>query len=472
MKETSQTYFRNVHNKYSLLTLVFFTLLICSNAVFSAEEDLVVYTYLNGHYANQSSDFRVIVKKALNDLQKFKVKKGPKGSTAPSKPIKDRIIAARKAGVPWVADVIFDTEKKRGELKFQIYRNNGESVFFWSEDFKVKNIKAFLAQMEYSMPLKLKTKFLELGHVIKKDKRLVYFDLGETAGVKVGDMYRVYEEGDEIEDEDGNSYGNLEVTTGIVRVTAVTAVYSIAEIVVGELAIDTEQWIKRTKEKSPGEFEGKILSVLENKIAINIGKNVGVEEGSYYAVFREIKKINEKEAFRQPVGHIKVNEVFDNFSKGELSISETFDLTKYTIKNGDKVEEVESPRKNMWSINQIMTNVNSDLGARILYFSYQRDSLVNVNMVYRLKLGYGNEEFMGSLGVMQSMGHSSHVFAGMDLMYVGDTALNMFLSVDVDTPLSSNLKINLESGFIVAHEDDRYNGLNTSIGVKYAFDLF
>ena len=125
-----------------------------------------------------------------------------------------------------------------------------------------------------------------------------------------------------------------------------------------------------------------------------------------------------------------------------------------------------------------MTNVNSDSGSRILNFSYQRDSLVNVNMVYRLKAGYGNSNLgftknvFASAGVMHSMGHSAHVFAGLDMMYIGDTALNLFISVDVDTPISKNIKINLETGFVVAHENDIYNGLNTSLGLKYAYNLF
>ena len=468
--------------KYSLLGKLFnisrLTAIALVSSLFvsinahAANEDIVIYTYLNGHHKDHSADFRTIARKSLNDLRKFQATRGPKGRAPSSKSLKERLKVAAKAGVRWLADVKFDTEKKKGELTFLIYRTNGENIFRWVEKFKIKSMKAFLAQMEYSMPLKLKTKFLELGRIIKTDKRLVYFDLGETAGVKVGDTYRVYEEGDEIEDDDGNSYGYLEDTKGIVEVTEVTSVYSIAEVIIGQLSIDTGHWVKKTRETNESSFDGKILSVLENKIAINIGKNVGVEEGSYYAVFREIKDINGKESFRQPVGHIKVNEVFDNFSKGELSISDTFELTKYTIKKGDRVEEVESPRKNMWSVNQLMTNVNSDQGARILYFTYQRDSLVNVNMVYRLKGGYGNGTPFGALGVMQSMGHSSHVFFGLDVMYMDDSAINMFISVDVDTPLSKDLKINLESGFILAHSDETYNGLNTSIGIKYAYDLF
>ena len=456
-----------------LTSILLLSLTLLSNSVFANNESIVVYTNLTGHHSALSADFRAITKKSLDNLNKYKVISGLKGTISGRKPLKDRLRAAAKSGVPWLADVLFDSEKKEGKLVFQVFKNNGELIFRWEEEFKIKNVKAFLAQLEYSMPLKLKTKFLELGRIIKTDKRLVYFDLGQTAGIQVNQTYRVYEEGEEIEDDDGNSYGNLEITTGIVKVKKVTAVYSIAEIIVGQLSIETDQWIKRTTEKDKNAFDSKILAVLENRVAINIGKNAGVEEGSYYAVFRDIKKINDKEAFRQPVGHIKVNEVFENFSKGELSISETYDLSKFTITKGDRVEEVESPRKNMWGIHQSLTNVNGSTSGKISTVSYQRDSLVNVNLVYRLKAGMATgSEIYASGGVMQSMGHSDHVFIGMDIMYVGSTALNMFISVDVDTPVSKNFKINLESGFIVAHENDNFNGLNTSIGVKYALDLF
>lgn len=453
-------------------SLIGLLLLICSN-VFAAGESVVIYTDIKGHHSALSADFRAIAKKSLNNLNKFDVISGPKGSISTSKPLEERLAAAAKETVPWVADVTLDTEKKKAEMIFRIFRSDGELIYRWAEKYKIKNIKAFLAQLEYNMPIKLKTQFLELGRIIKKDKRLVYFDLGETAGIKINQTYRVYEEGDPLEDDDGNSYGNLEITTGIVKVKEVTAVYSIAEIIVGQLSIDTEQWVKRTTEESDSAFDSKILSVLENNIAINIGTNAGVEEGSYYAVFRDIKTINEKEAFRQSVGHIKINEVFDNFSKGELSISDTYELSKYTITKGDRVEEVDSPRKNMWGLNQMITNVNGPSSGKISTVTYQRDSLINVNTVYRLKAGVGTgSEVYASGGVMQSVGHSDRVFMGMDVLYVGSTALNLFISVDVDTPVSKSFKINLESGFIVSHDNEVFNGLNTSIGVKFAYDLF
>ena len=73
---------------------------------------------------------------------------------------------------------------------------------------------------------------------------------------------------------------------------------------------------------------------------------------------------------------------------------------------------------------------------------------------------------------MQSIAHNSNVFAGFDFMYLGDPALNMFVTVDVDTPISKSIKLNLETGYTVSADIEKYNGLNASIGLKYGFDLF
>jgi len=437
-----------------------------------AEDEIIVYSDLTGEYENQRADFNAVVHSSIDDLLRFKSADSKKDVLPMSAALEERIKGAAKVGIPWLANVTLATEKKTAHLNFDIINTaKAETAFHWTQDFKVKNIKALIAQLEYKMPMTLKGRFLELGKVIKKDKRLVYFDLGETAGIRAGDIYRIFIEGKEIVDESGNSFGRVDETTGIVKVISVTAVYSIAEMIIGELSVEPGNYVKRAASNDESLYRGKILSVLENFVAINVGKNAGVKEGSYYAVFRDIKPINDTESFRQPVGYIKVNEVFQDFSKGELSISPTYELTKYTIHHGDRVEEVESPRKDMWSLNRLMTNINSDTSARILYMSYQRDSSVNVDLGYRIKLGYG-DNLLASFGVMQSIAHNSNVFAGFDFMYLGDPALNMFVTVDVDTPISKSIKLNLETGYTVAAGLEKYNGLNASIGLKYGFDLF
>lgn len=437
----------------------------------AAESRIIVYVSVTGHHKDANSDFRDVVRKSIDDLKRFRVSTKAEGVIAPVKSIKQKLVAARKVGIRWVANINLTTEKKEGFLDFKIYRTNGENTFNWKDEFRIKNVKSFLALMEYQMPMKLKTRFLELGRVIKKDKRLVYFDLGQTAGVRSGDIFEIYKEGDEITDDQGNSYGNLEIMTGVLKVTSVTSIYSIGEIRIGTLSIRPEHYVRLSTHKSKA-VTPEILSVLENEVAINIGKNVGVEEGNYYSVYRDIKKIRAGEAFRQVIGHIKINEVYERFSKGELSISDTFELSRNIINKGDRVEEVESPRKPMWSTNFLMTNVNGDLGKKVYYATYQRDSSANVSMVYRFKGGYDAGEPMLGFGVMKSIKHSSHFFTGLEVLYFGAVTVHLFVSVDVDTPISKNLKLNLESGFIVAHTDDAYNGISSSIGLKYGFELF
>ncbi len=448
--------------------------------VLAAERDIVVYTQIDGKQAEYGYDFKAVIRKAINALARFDLVDVRRTPLSDRHKLDARMKASAKANIPWLVQAVLTTKKNDGNLVVEIYSTkSGDLLYRWKDEDSVKNMKAYLANLEYKLPNILKAQFLELGHVIRKDKRIVYFDLGETAGIKAGEIFQIYEEGDEIEDEDGNSFGRLESTTGIVKVVEVTSVYSVAEIIIGSLSIEPEQMVRKIRGGKESDFRGEILAVLEDQVAINIGKNVGVREGSFYAVYRDIKQISKGEAFRLPVGHIKINEVFDDFSKGELSISNNFELTKHIIASGDRVEEVESPRKNMWSINQMMTNVNGEAGEKVLYMGYQRDSAVNSSMIYRLKLGYNNSatttattKYFGALGVMHAIDHSSHFFFGMDFLYVGDIAMNMFVSADVDTPVSKNLKLSMETGYVVDAGSINYNGINTSIGLKYAFDLF
>jgi len=451
-----------------------FGLLLLSVTIVSVAgpNDIIVYSDIKGQYEDFASDFRVIATKAVDRLDRFEAITVSANFLPVRSSLSDRIKSASRNGIPWLADVTLTSEKKKVLLKVEIYNTKkNEIVFRWKENYTVRSIKSLLAQLEYKLPLQLKNRFLEIGRVIKKDKRVVYFDLGDTAGIKVGEIYEIYEEGMEIEDEKGNSYGFLEEVKGVIKVINVTGVYSVGEIIIGQLAIKPEQYVKKIHNAKESKYRGEILAVLENQVAINIGKQVGVKEGAFYAVYRDIMEINNQESFRVPVGHIKINEVFENFAKGELSISETYTLAKHTIRKGDLVEEVESPRKNMWSLNQVITNINGADSGRIPYFAYQRDSAVNVNLVYRVKMGYGSDYFFAA-GVMQSIEHSSHVFAGIDLIYLDGTALNLFVSMDIDTPLSGQLKFNMESGYTVSASSAKYSGINTSLGFKYGFDLF
>lgn len=435
-------------------------------------EEIIVYGHITGQYADHSAEFARVASRSIDSLRRFESSNKRSGFVPAKASITDKLSAARKNKISWVADVKFVTEKRNGSLSFEIYNSlTGENTFRWKQKFRVRNIRALMAEFQYKMPEVLKNRYLETGRIIKKDERVIYFDLGESAGIQTGDIYQVYVQGMEIQDQDGNLFGYVDESKGIVKVIEVTPVYSVAEIMLGQMNIKPKQLIRKVQKARSSDYEAALLSVLENQVAINVGKNVGVQEGSYYSIYRDIEKINSREAFRKPIGVIRINEVFDDFSKGELSISETFEMSKYTIKKGDRVIEVESPRKNMWSANQLLTNIGSDTPAQLYYGAYQRDSAVNVDLSYRIKAGYGSDIYFAG-GVMHALNHSNHVFAGIDVVYIGSTAMNLFLSVDVDTPLSRNLKINLESGYTVSAENDAYNGINTSLGLKYGFDLF
>lgn len=434
--------------------------------------EIIVYGDVRGQYKDFSPEFKRIVSRSVDSLRRFEVSKRP-GAIVPARAtLKDKLAAARKNKLSWVADAHLTSEKRKANLVLEIYNAfSGEKVFRWSKQYKIRNIRATFSRMQYEMPVLLKNRFMETGRVIKTTERTVFFDLGDAARVRVGEIFQVYVEGMEIRDNNGNLFGYVEDTKGVVKVIEVNPVYSVAEIMLGGMNIKAKQLIKKIPDARAADYVPEILSVMENEVAINIGKNVGVREGSYYSIYRDVEKINSREAFRKPVGIVKINEVFDTFSKGELSISDNFEISKYTMKKGDRVIEVESPRKTMWSANQLLTNISSAAPESILYAAIQRDSAVNVDLSYRLKAGYGTELYFAG-GVMHALSHSDKVFAGLDVAWIGSTAINVFLSVDVNTPLSRYMKLNLESGYTVSATNDAYNGINTSLGIKYGWDLF
>lgn len=446
--------------------------LLAAAPAYAAPEEVIVYATVEGNYSAYGGQLMGIIQKGIDDLERFNV------NSVAIKPdslkdINELLNDTRKRGLRWVADfsIVFD-KKNRATAILDVYdaRKSVRTVRI-NKDYKVKNIKALLSQMEYEIPKALKNHFLELGRIIKKERRLVYFDLGETAEVKVGDVFRVYREGAEITDESGNSFGRLEKTAGVVRVTNVTSVYSSAAIVVGALSIEPGDSVKKMKDNEIS-YDASILSVLENQVAISIGKNYGVEEGAHYAVYKDIKPINDKESFKHPIGFIKINEVYDNFATGELEISSSFDLAKFTIKAGDKVQEAESPKKDTLALSQHITNISEDEGKKLLLLTFQKSSMSNVNIAYRMRGGYKASDIFFSTGAMHSLGHSPYFFAGVDFIALSGLPINLFFSADINTPFSKSVKLNLESGYTLGATDELYNGINTSVGVKFSFNIF
>ncbi len=79
---------------------------------------------------------------------------------------------------------------------------------------------------------------------------------------------------------------------------------------------------------------------------------------------------------------------------------------------------------------------------------------------------------LASAGIMSSIGHSKNFFYGIDVLYLDGAGANLFLSVDIPTPFSDKVGLNLETGYIVG-TDDKYEGLEVTLGLKFPLgDLF
>ena len=440
-----------------------------------ADEDLLVYTKVDDKYADYSGQIGGMVRAAFNGLSRYDVKEAVIYTPPQDETVANMILNARRLKVEWVADVRFTFPKKGdAEMAIAVYNaNKSIRTFYLAQTLRANTVKTLISSLENDLPKELRIRFLELGRIIQKKKRIVQFDLGETAGVKIGDVYKIYFEGDSITDKDGNDFGRIEKTTGIVRVTTVNSVYSSAEILVGVISIKPEHFVKKI-EPTAVNFPGKIISILENQVAINIGKRGGVEEGSYYAIYRDIKKIQGDGSFKHPVGHIRIEEVYEDYAKGTLSIADNYELVKYTIKDGDIVDEVEPLQNTTIGVGRLITNINGDVLQRITTITLERASSANIEIAFRLTGGMRTGGgYFAAFGLMHTLAHSPHFYAGVDMFATSSGfPAHFFFRADIDTPLAKDLKFSLETGYVVGATDVSYNGVATLVGLRYGFNLF
>ena len=327
---------------------------------------------------------------------------------------------------------------------------------------------ALFANLESQLPLSLRVKLNEVGSIIKKGSELVYFNLGNSAQVKEGKIYRTFKPGEKLVNAQGETFGWIEETTGIVKVSHSQSTYSTAQILLGRLSISEDDYIELAEDQVVDNYNGNIISVHENQVAINLGETVGVTEGAFYAVFKKIKDIKDDESFREKLGDIRIHSVHEDFAVGNISLSNHFSLTKALIKEGDPVEEVKPNNLDLFSLGQMGTNALSSTSSdNIPMLGYQTESQQVNGMIYRYRGGYGNDAFV-SAGIMSSINHSANFFYGLDGVYLDGAGANFFLSVDIPTPLKT-VKINMETGYM-AGVGDAYEGFNLNINLKYPLD--
>lgn len=446
-----------------------------------AADDILIYSHLSQAYKDIEPSFNLVLFSSIQALDKYESSSVGVVPIVQNQSLETRLAKAKAKNIPYIAEAsledtttseggFFSSEAKNTTLSVSIINTQtGEKVFNWSQHYDQTNANALVSSLEYQLPIQLKTSLKEVGHVIQSEGAMVYFDLGSAAQVKEGEIFRVFRQGKALTNADGEEFGWIEEQTGIVKVTSVQSTYATAEVLLGRLSIDAKDFVERAKDQDALSYRGKIIASLDDKVAISLGKRIGVTEGAYYAVFKDVKHIQEGESFREEVGQIRIEEVYDDFSKGRLSLSNHYGLAKAMINEGDYVEEIEPTRKDQISLGILNTSILSSTSSSIYALGYQHDSTENVDLVYRAKVGFG-DEFLLSGGVMSSVNHSENIFYGLDVMYLDGLGANIFLSVDVPTPFAQAMVLNMETGYVMG-TSSKYEGVNFNVSVKYPMDL-
>ena len=417
-----------------------------------------------GDLSHLSQELELVGKSAVSSLRGYDLVKGsPTNKRAKLSVI---IKEAYKSRIRTL--VVLELKKrkrKRAIISYNFYNvKTGSSFYRYSKEYKYKSERALLAQLEYNLPHKMKQDLRLQGRVVQKESNLVYIDLGTSAGTKVGQVYRIFREGKEIENDSGESFGFLDEETGIATIKSTSSVYSIAEIQLGRSSIKKGDRVELSDETADF-YKGKVLSKLDNQVAINLGNNVGVSEGAYFAIFKDVKSIKNGESFQEMIGQIRITEVFDEFSKGEIAASNHYSLAKAMIQEGDSIEEVKAKGLIQLSFGQLSTGMLKE-ASQVYLIGVDVSSLSNRGLTYRGKLGYGDEAY-ASIGIAANLSNSESFRYGLDLVRLESSGANMFLQVDVPTPLSKYGTFSMETGYLVGVEEE-YEGLNILLNLKFS----
>lgn len=451
--------------KQTLLRIFISCLFLAVSTNSLASDDITsVTSFGDDTYAHLASDLSVLGKGTLAQLRGYQ-------------PASERIIAADIASAlqgaanagsdALMALTLTDSGRSKARISVQMYSvNTGAPFYSMEKEYKFKSQRGLLAQLEYDLPNQLKQDFKQQGRIVSLDSNIAFFDLGETAGVEEGQTYRVFRQGKEIKGVGGESFGYLDQEAGIIEVTDVSAVYAIAEIKLGRVSIRQGDWVT-LKEIDREQYNGVVISKLDQQIAINLGSNVGVSQGAYFAVYKDIKEINAQESFREEVGRIRVTEVYDNFSTGEIAPSNHFSLAKAMITEGDSVEEVAAQGVWVVTLGQLNTSILSD-AKQIWVLGAELESLADSGLRYRARGGYGAGKLFGAAGLSGGLNNSETFHYGLDLVYLGGTGANLFLQVDVPTPLDEYATFSLETGYMVG-VDSEHDGLNIMLNLRAGF---
>jgi len=430
-----------------------------------AAGNLLLVTDLPDDQLGYRAELRRVAAAAINQLDDYEVSRARTEVRPDSEAKIDAMIdAARRADLTAMAVVVLaDAGWRDSELSIRLYDvASGEVILQRTLELDSRDTEALLAQLEYDLPIQLKREFRELGRVIQTDPDEIVFDLGSNAGVEAGQLYRVFRRGEEVRDTQGNHYGYVRQQSGVVEVTAVGAVYARAEIKLGRLSIRHNDWVERAGPDL--QAEGRILSKLDNEVAINLGRDTGISTGSYFTVRKTIQPIDDNHAFREEVGRIRITAVEDELAYGEIARSDHYDLSRALIQEGDTLEEVSYRHRNQWVLGRNSYGVLGD-PSQIWFLGFQTESVQDIDLSYRFRAGWG-DTWYGSVGLINALNHSESFRYGLDGLYGTDgLGTHLFIEVDIPTPVSDRARFSLETGYLLGAIEDA-EGLSLSLSVK------
>jgi hypothetical protein len=446
----------------------FFIFSLFVSATLAAAGNVLLVTDLNDENLAYRPDLRLISTNAINRLQDYEVANA-KTSVRPntSEAIGAMIEAAENADLEALAVVTLYTKRRNATVTVSLYNvGTGDLTIQRALEFRFKEIPALLAQLEYELPLMLKREFRELGSVVKVTSDQIYFDLGRNAGVEVGQIFRVFRRGDEIKSSSGESFGFVDEQTGIIEITEVSSIYSIGEIHLGRLSIRNDDWVELADQTI--QIRGQVLSKLDEQIAVNIGRKAGVVPGAYFAVYKDIKDIDEDDAFREIIGRIRITEVSADGARGEIARSDHYRLAKALINEGDYIDEVSYLHRNQLLIGQTSFGILGDTQS-VWNLGLNMESGFSTDLAFRVRGAIGSNWFVSG-GVNAALNHTESFRYGLDFMYGTDGfGTYLFTDANIPTPLDKYVLFAIEAGYLLGANED-VEGLSVGLSAKIGLD--
>lgn len=452
-----------------MLKIGFFLCALLMSQLAVASGNVLLVTDLDEDNLTYRPDLRLIAINAINRLQDYEVANA-KTDARPSSPeaIGAMIDAAKQANLEAVAVVtLYESRRKRATVTTSLYSvGTGDLIIQRALEFRFDELTALLAQLEYELPLMLKREFRELGTVVKVTADQVYFDLGKSAGVEVGQLFKVFRRGAEIRSATGESFGFVDEQSGIIEITEVSSIYSIAEIKLGRLSIHNNDWVELADQDIA--VRGQVVSKLDSQIAVNIGRKAGIAPGAYFAVYKDIKKISDDDAFREIIGRIRITDVDANSARGEIARSDHYNLAKALIEEGDYIEEVSYRHRNQFVLGQTNFGILNDTQSTWLA-GLNMESGFSSSLSFRARGAYGDNWFI-SLGANSALNNSESFRYGLDFVYGEDgTGTYLFTDANIPTPLSRYVLFAIEAGYLLGANDNA-EGLSVGLSAKFGLD--